>query len=206
MDAKERRRLFFETCVNVSGGLIYILCTAAMLVDYWHTDRPSDLFMIMLTTIFSFLFLTRTTPPVKSNTSPRDWLIALCGSYFQGFFRPVPDAHDILAGQLLQGFGMCLALLGVLTLNSSFGMVAANRGIKTYGIYKYLRHPIYAGYCLVGLGFLSQNLTLANGLIFALWLMFEARRIVVEEEYLSEDPAYAAYLKRTRWRIIPYVF
>ena len=43
-------------------------------------------------------------------------------------------------------FGECLSVTGIITLGQSFGISPAKRKLIHYGIYRYLRHPIYTGY------------------------------------------------------------
>ena len=56
---------------------------------------------------------------------------------------------------LLLGFG--IAVSAKLSLRRSFGVVAANRGVRTGGLYGLVRHPMYLGYFLTHLGFLLTN-------------------------------------------------
>ena len=75
-----------------------------------------------------------------------------------------------------------------------------NRGIVTWGPYKYLRHPAYIGknlaWWLEMVPFLHHlpNIIFLLGLNFIYYL-----RAVTEERHLSLDPAYRSYKKATRW-------
>ncbi len=199
-------RRLIETGLNFVGSAVYVLSAAALILDYRHNDRISSLLMVALTTMFAFFFLARTTPPQEANTSPRDWLVATAGTAIPLLLRPAAAVHDFAITEALQFVGICVSITGLLALNNSFGMVAANRGVKTGGIYRYIRHPIYAGYVLASSGFLVQNFTLFNAAVMAAWMALEFGRMGAEEKLLSRDPAYAAYMKRTPWRIIPFVF
>jgi protein-S-isoprenylcysteine O-methyltransferase Ste14 len=73
----------------------------------------------------------------------------------------------------------------------------------TRGAYRFVRHPIYTGTFISLLAFVLRaysplNLTIAVALIASLML-----RGLVEEHFLREDPAYAAYLAEVRWRWFP---
>ena len=48
--------------------------------------------------------------------------------------------------------GSAVALAAKAFLGRSFGLVAANRGVKDAGIYRFVRHPMYLGYMLSHLG------------------------------------------------------
>jgi protein-S-isoprenylcysteine O-methyltransferase Ste14 len=91
-------------------------------------------------------------------------------------------------------------------LRRSFGIAPANRGIKVNGPYRYMRHPMYAGYLLVHIGAVVLMFSWHNLLIYAIGWTAQIRRLLAEECLLSEDPAYAAYMEQVRWRLIPGIF
>lgn len=99
--------------------------------------------------------------------------------------------------------GSAIALAAKLFLGRSFGVVPANRGVKAAGVYRFVRHPMYAGYMINQLGFLLVFFSLHNALIYAiawttLWL-----RTVEEEKFLRRDPEYQRYAMKVRYRLIP---
>jgi len=91
-------------------------------------------------------------------------------------------------------------------LGRSFGIVAANRGVKVSGPYRIVRHPIYAGYTLTHIGFLLLFPCWQNLIIYTITLGLQIVRIMKEERVLSEDPAYRALMQTTRYRLMPGVF
>lgn len=104
---------------------------------------------------------------------------------------------------LLTFVGATIGLMGKLSLRRSFGLVAANRGVKTGGMYAFVRHPIYCGYVINHIGLLLVyaswwNLAVLGFAWTMLWL-----RAVEEERFLLQDPAYGAYAERVRFRILP---
>jgi protein-S-isoprenylcysteine O-methyltransferase Ste14 len=144
--------------------------------------------------------------PKSSNVSIYDWSIALLGSLIILYTRPAPQMHDHLLLLGVQLFGTSVSLTGLFSLNKSFGLVAANRGVKSSGMYAVVRHPIYAGYFLSFGAYLLQNMTLANAVIYTLFVAFELLRVVAEERVLLQDPVYASYARRTRWRVLPLIY
>ena len=99
-----------------------------------------------------------------------------------------------------------LQLSAKLTLRRSFGVVAANRGVKASGPYRLVRHPMYAGYALTHVGFLLAGPTLWNLAIYGATLAIAVRRIIAEERVLRRDSAYRALADRVRYRLLPFVF
>jgi protein-S-isoprenylcysteine O-methyltransferase Ste14 len=91
-------------------------------------------------------------------------------------------------GLAAQGVGNVLAIAGICDLGRSFGIVAAHRGIKTCGLYRYLRHPIYAAYLLAFGGFVLVHPSVFNSVVLLVWAIIQIARIHTEERMLGEDP------------------
>lgn len=75
------------------------------------------------------------------------------------------------------------------------------------GLYAIVRHPMYSAVILL---FMSMPLILRSAAGFAVFLACPAilvKRIRSEEAFLRENlPGYAAYQKKVRWRLIPFVW
>jgi protein-S-isoprenylcysteine O-methyltransferase Ste14 len=99
--------------------------------------------------------------------------------------------------------GLLINLWSKLALCRSFGVVAANRGVKTSGPYAFVRHPMYAGYLLVQIGFLMSNPTLWNATVYSVALVLQILRMRAEERILVQDPAYLKYAGEVRFRLLP---
>lgn len=137
----------------------------------------------------------------------QDWAIGLAGTCAPMLLMPaetsLPGAAFFVA---LATLSICLQLVGKASLFRSFGVVAANRGVVTRGLYRVVRHPIYASYCIAHIAFLGLNPSVWNlAIIFACWI-FHIGRIAAEERILGADPAYAVYRERVRWRLLPGVY
>lgn len=112
-------------------------------------------------------------------------------------------------GLALYTSGLGIAILGRLQLGDNWADIEAaqivrNQAVVATGIYRCIRHPIYAGDLALLLGFeLSLNswLVLGVGALapYVLW------RAVQEERLLSAQlPGYDHYCART-WRFVPFV-
>ena len=99
-----------------------------------------------------------------------------------------------------------IAVSAQLSLSRSFGVVAANRGVRTGGVYGLVRHPMYLGYFLTHLGFLLTNPALWNVAVYAVWTACQLYRVRAEERVLSGDTAYVAFTRRVRYRLVPFVY
>lgn len=111
-----------------------------------------------------------------------------------------------LATVLLSAIGLSVVIAGKVSLGRSFGLMPANRGVVSSGLYRLVRHPIYMGYLITHSGFVAANPTpwnlvmLVGADIALMW------RAVCEEQTLSRDAAYREYQQTVRWRVVPGVF
>ena len=114
-----------------------------------------------------------------------------------------------LVGVVAIGFGGFLAVRGVRDLRASlspFPRPVAGAALVQSGVYGRIRHPIYSGLLLAGIGWSlvtgSILAVAATGLLFLL-LVGKAQR---EETWLTAVyPEYGAYRERTK-RFIPGIF
>jgi protein-S-isoprenylcysteine O-methyltransferase Ste14 len=172
-----------------------------------QTGRPVGLGSVLLEATTALLFVVR-RPPRETSRRSIAWASAFVGAFAMLLGRPV--AHPVegpfwlFVVVQLAGFG--LALVGLGFLGRSFGIVAAARGVKTTGLYGLVRHPIYAGYLIAYAGYVCENPSFRNGLLFAVGTAAQLVRIGEEERVLVNDPAYRAYRGHVRYRLIPYVY
>jgi protein-S-isoprenylcysteine O-methyltransferase Ste14 len=111
-----------------------------------------------------------------------------------------------LATVLLSAIGLSVVIAGKASLGRSFGLMPANRGVVSSGLYRLVRHPIYMGYLITHAGFLAANPTLWNVLMLVGADVALMWRAVCEEQTLGKDAAYREYLQTVRWRVVPGVF
>lgn len=130
--------------------------------------------------------------------------VSMIGIYF---IQPVgsPLAPD-LATAAVSGAGLLVIITAKVTLGRSFGLMPANRGIVSRGIYRVIRHPIYAGYLVTHAAFLAAHPTLWNAMLLMTSDTALLVRAVYEERTLARDPAYASYMQDVRWRVLPGCF
>ena len=153
-----------------------------------------------------FILLRRPTQDISRRGS--DWMLGLAGTLLP-LLAIAPHGAPLLPMRLCEAImiaGFALQLSAKLTLRRSFGVVAANRGVKASGPYRLIRHPMYAGYALTHVGFLLSGPTVWNLAIYGTVLTIAVRRIVAEERVLREDPAYRALAEKVRFRLLPFVF
>jgi protein-S-isoprenylcysteine O-methyltransferase Ste14 len=106
----------------------------------------------------------------------------------------------------VSGVGLLISVAGKLSLGRSFGLMPANRGIVSGGLYRIVRHPIYLGYLVTHVGFVLAHPTPWNIALLIASDLALLTRAVCEEQTLARAPEYRAYQDRVRWRVVPGVF
>lgn len=113
-----------------------------------------------------------------------------------------------LAGGLLIGAGLALAILGLRDLRGALTPLPYPRTdaeLVETGVYRLVRHPIYGGLVVaaVGWGLLAASpVALVGAALLLIFFELKSRR---EEAWLEHRYAgYAAYRTRTR-RLIPWI-
>ncbi|MNY77344.1 hypothetical protein D3C86_2172130 [compost metagenome] len=69
-----------------------------------------------------------------------------------------------------------------------------------------MRHPLYASYLLMYVGYVLVNTSLANLLLVLLGVALLMARIVREERFLARDLQYLGYMDQVKYRLIPLLF
>jgi protein-S-isoprenylcysteine O-methyltransferase Ste14 len=154
-----------------------------------------------------FLILTRRFATAISRR-PLDWALSfiavnaplLAVPAAASTFIPLQIATAVMFA------GMMIQISAKIVLWRSYGLVPANRGIKTKGPYCFVRHPMYAGYTLTHIGFLLGFPSLQNFLLYLITFLIEVARLMREELVLNKDPLYRDYVARVRYRVIPGIF
>ncbi|MFM5950316.1 MAG: methyltransferase family protein [Novosphingobium sp.] len=187
---------------------VAILLLWVFLVErVWASTNPlAPLLLIAETTVMFFVLIRRPTEAIS--VRPGDWMLAITATAAPMLVVPGPNPWPQLAS-----LGVALVLSGNLfqiwakfSLRRSFGVAPANRGIKVSGPYRFVRHPMYAGYFATHLGIMLLMPSILNLAIYVLSWSSQILRLLAEERLLNEDPAYQEFCKTTRWRMLPGVF
>lgn len=184
---------------------LFLAFAWANLQRWRATGEPSGLGTTLLEGWVAVLFLVRR--PTKQVSSRRlAWVAAPIGSFAMLLARPASGGLPQLPAEAFQLLGVAVALLSLGTLGRSFGLVAANRGVKTGGPYALVRHPAYTGYLIAYLAYTAENPSLRNVVLLVASTAFQLVRIREEERVLKADEGYRDYTSRVRFRLVPYVY
>ena len=187
---------------------VAILCLWALLVQrVLHADNPfAPLALLSETAVVIFVLIRRPTKAISMRLG--DWLLAITATACPLLIVPgaTPAPWLAVAGLFLVFTGNCYQAWAKLVLRRSFGIAPANRGIKISGPYKFVRHPMYAGYLAVHIGIFALMPSLLNLAIYGVGWWAQVLRLQAEERLLGEDPAYTEFAARVRWRLIPGIY
>jgi protein-S-isoprenylcysteine O-methyltransferase Ste14 len=171
-----------------------------------HGNMGNLLLLFSEGTVLIFVLFRRSTNIIS--TRPIDWFLAFSATVTPLFVYPTASGSIVppVFGTMVLMFGLLVQVYAKLILGRSFGGVPANRGLKLYGPYRFVRHPIYAGYLLTDIGFLLMNPTWWNLAVYVIFYCLQVPRLLAEERLLSQDENYSKYMKEVRFRLIPGVF
>jgi protein-S-isoprenylcysteine O-methyltransferase Ste14 len=182
---------------NVFLAVLFSAFAFANAASFLAEPRLSVLLIVFLEAISALFFILRRDPDETRHTW-QTWTSTTLGS-----FAPL---LLLLAGEILQVGGFAMAIIALLSLSRSFGLLPAYRGIKSSGLYSVVRHPLYTAYVISFIGYLINNPSVANAAVIAFGTAFLVMRIHCEESLLLEYDDYSRYASRTRWRLIPAVW
>jgi protein-S-isoprenylcysteine O-methyltransferase Ste14 len=138
------------------------------------------------------------------STIPYSLIVGFAGTALQLIMARLAGmalvAAPVVASMLFTG--LVLKIWARISLNRSFGVVAANRGVKTGGRYRIAGYPMYLGY-IIQVGFPFGNYNLANETIYLLCWGFQIASILEEEHVLLLDPAYQEMAQHARYWLAP---
>jgi protein-S-isoprenylcysteine O-methyltransferase Ste14 len=189
---------------NLLLGIFYLFFAIRFAGDFIVTGRFSSILFVFLDSLF-LIFAVSRRPAVEVDQKAISWLFAFAGAFLPLLVIPSGN-KDYVFANTLQIIGIVISIVSIISLNKSFGVVAANRGIITGGLYKFVRHPLYFSYEISFIGFLINHYSIYNALLLSVHLLCQIERIKYEENILVKDPEYKTYTHRTKWRLMPYVY
>ena len=202
-----KRKLFLALGNLIPAFLVMILAQANFyrFLQSGQTLRVSHLLLIVQLVVIAFFFLSRYEPKV---TSWKLWdvFISFIGTFAPFMFSLKNQESVHASGIAIQILGNVLSLYAILSLNRAIGILPANRGIQTEGMYRFVRHPLYVSYQIANIGYIMNHASYYNIAVALIGFLSQILRVFSEERLLAADPDYKRYIEKVRWRLIPYIF
>ncbi len=204
-----------ETITDLREGLFRFiaLAVAAIFVyrgAYHLVIDPGrlNILLLMISDGLTFIWLLLARRPIVRDWSPFTVFISLTAGFGSGFIS-LQDGVAIIplyVAAPMQFLALWLVIWGKISLGRSFAILPANRGVVTGGAYRFVRHPIYAGYLAGHILFLLSSFSVYNFTVYAIITLFQVHRILREERILALTEEYREYLGRVRYRLFPGIF
>lgn len=152
----------------------------------------------------AFIFAIR-QPARYSTKRPLEILVTLLSLiYFLAFdVKPTSSAVLGLVGGVVTAIGSITTIISIQCLGRSFAVLPSIRDIRTSGMYRFVRHPIYLSYMVAGLGTLMRHPSLYNTSVVLAGFVLMMWRIRFEERLLAREEIYRNYMDAVRYRLIP---
>ena len=167
-----------------------------------------NVLMLLISETLTFVWLLLARRPLVRDWSPFTVFISLTAGFGSGLvsLQEGVEIVPLYIAAPLQFLALWLVIWGKMSLGRSFAILPANRGIVTGGAYRFVRHPIYAGYLAGHILFLLSSFSLYNFTVYAIITLFQVHRILREERILALTEEYRDYLGRVRYRLCPGIF
>jgi protein-S-isoprenylcysteine O-methyltransferase Ste14 len=168
-------------------------------------EIPHDagLIFVALQVVVAVLFVLRRAPRREGTWSQRALcLLSVPMPTLAFVFAPSLQAWPLHA-LVLFAIGGAGAAVSLSALGRSFGILPAVRGVVVRGPFDWVRHPTYASELLMVMACLLAQPAMTTLVIATTTVTLVVIRIRIEESLLLEDPSYADYAGRVRFRLVP---
>jgi protein-S-isoprenylcysteine O-methyltransferase Ste14 len=203
----------FGFLVAVQAELALAGITHALHGELSRAETMYLLNRVLTVLFFAFLvgiYMVRSGAIAKDH-NPVAVAAALVGSFvLYGLFLIPGQGRStnvwvLAASDMCLACGMVWALYSLTYLGTRFSIVPEARGLVTSGPYRFVRHPIYLGEIVAGLGLVLPTLFTLHILLFAVFLGAQIVRTYYEERILRTTyPQYEAYARHAH-RLIPFI-
>ena len=205
--ARVNQRDVADLAGRVGVAALFTWMAVRLGIDFLETGRLTGLLLVASEALVVVLTVFRRAPAIVDRTL-RARVLTTLSMLGPPLVRPasiaplVPEAMTVA----FSACGLMVVILGKMSLGRSFGLMPANRGIVSTGLYRVVRHPIYMGYLVTHIAFVAANPTPWNVLLLMSADIALMARAVCEERTLARDAQYRAYQDLVRWRVLPGIF
>jgi protein-S-isoprenylcysteine O-methyltransferase Ste14 len=190
-----------ELVLDVAVSAVWLVYAGAYLRRAIDTRDPLGLGLMVFYTLVAVFFVLR--EPNRKQCSKWETALAVGAVFLPMFVLRPTEGGATLIGAVVQGVALVGILAALVSLGRSFGIAPADRGLVTSGLYRWVRHPLYATETLFYAGFLVSNPSWRNVIGFLVSVAVSVLRIHLEERILED---YEGYASGVRWRMVPFIW
>lgn len=200
-----RERLInYYLFINIAGFIVW----RAYGISQSSGLNVSEISFLLQNLVLAGVVLLR-KDPIAIDRHLGHQLVALV-AFFSGLaFMGQPTTGGPLVLQVSEAVLLSSNLLGILALlhlGKSFGILIACREVRTGGVYRLVRHPMYTSDMLLRVGYVISHFSHFTLALVVLSSACYIYRAVLEERFLIQQPTYRAYIDKVRYRFIPGIF
>jgi protein-S-isoprenylcysteine O-methyltransferase Ste14 len=193
-----------EKLLDFAERTFVAMIAAPFLISFarWLPMHPHAIVLAVSELLSAVLIIVRRQGPMPMSAYPI--AIAFLGSALPLLARPgeialIPEG-EAFSFMLVGGI---IAVWAKVALSRSFGAIAANRGVKRGGPYRFVRHPMYLGYIIIQIGFLLGYFSYPLLSLYLILWIIQILRIREEEKVLFQDAAYRDFANDVPRRLVP---
>ena len=200
-------RLVFHHGCNLSCSAFFVYVFYQQIHTATAEASVPELLLGIACLLFAVVMLFRPFAMDARTDALAVLICGLCKTYYWLFeFSVQSSGLKLLLGSSLVFVSTLLWIVSVVWLGRSFSILPALREIRTTGPYRFVRHPIYFSYVLLDVGLLLSYPSLFNFVVVGFAIGLYVVRINMEESLLGRVEIYNEYSRRTRFRLIPFVY
>lgn len=160
--------------------------------------------MVLILSVNAWFAVRRPAPAARATTAMRaGWILVAMAWPVLFTVAQGPGGPTPLPALLIQAAATSMFGASVYALGGSFAVFPERRTIVRSSVYRWVRHPMYASYLLLDLGFWLANPQPWFALVWVVEVLLFEARTRWEEDVLSGDPSYLEYQRQVPWRLIP---
>ncbi|HET7221118.1 MAG TPA: methyltransferase [Vicinamibacterales bacterium] len=205
--ATPRSRDLADSSARLAIIVMFSFMAVRIGANYLETGRLTGLLLLASEAIVVVLTVFRRAPLMVDRSLRARMLttLAMIGPPIVAPAAVAPVVSEA-ASVSVSAVGLLVIIAGKMSLGRSFGLMPANRGIVSSGLYRFVRHPIYLGYFITHVAFVAANPSSWNLIVLVTADVAQLARALCEERVLARDSAYRDYQARVRWRVVPGIF
>ena len=199
-----------QLAINVVLFLLFAVCVLHQVYTAWREQRLDYVeIAFALQNVIMVVFILIRVDAKAIDRSYLHQMVAVIAFMSGVVIMGQPQTGGPTARTVSEVVTFLANVLGAFTLlnlGRSFGILIAFRKIKTSWLYSVVRHPMYGTDLLLRIGFVISHFSIFTVSVCISTAAIYIYRAMLEERFLSQQPEYREYMKRVRYRFIPYVF